>query len=322
MRTRRYSFKASGTVQDVTKTEALMKDNLNIGPESIRRRLYSQFSYKDDKYMVDRVELVTESDRLTSIEVSAYDWFQKDRKAEIRECVQLAADRAGKETGSEIHVEGNMKYTATDENLPRYLYHLTEKKSLDAVMEEGLSPKRGHNDWKSKKRCTYLTEGQFIVPWLGILDHMEGPVVLEVDTAKLPFVEQGRIWEDRAYVPGRIYSEHRTTEAVPAEALRPMAPEEVAALGVNGKAVEQLMRVAAAKPDMKDYNTGEPVRSDEKEVVRCVKRLADMGVMDAGAYKEAMEAYEEKKAAVDFEDFTDQVGAIKGGKVQDEDIPF
>ena len=69
------------------------------------------------------------------------------------------------------------------------------------------------------------------MPWLGILDHMEEPVILEVKTDNLPFIEQGRIWEDRDYVPGRVYSEHRTTEIVPPEALRVMSPGEVAALG-------------------------------------------------------------------------------------------
>ena len=157
------------------------------------------------------------------------------------------------------------------------------------------------------------------MPWLGILEKMEDPVVLEVATAKLPFVEQGRIWEDRDYVPGRIYSEHRTTEIVPAEALRVMSPEEVAALGVNEKAIEQLIFVASHEPDTRNVVTDELIRSSEREVKRCLDRLAEMGVMDEKTYAKAMEDYEEKKVSVDFADFTENVEMIIG---PDEGLPF
>lgn len=321
MRTRRYTFKASGTVNDPVTAAALMKDNMNKGPQSVIQRLYGEYFHHDDRDTVDRVGFVMDGGQLSAVEVSTYDWFQKNRKNEIRECVQMAADRAGRETGSKISIDAGMKYVATDENLPEHFYHLTERKSLDAIMEEGLAPKRGHNDWKSKKRCTYLTEAQYIAPWLGILEKMEDPVVLEVDTSKLTFVEQGRIWEDREYVPGRVYSEHRTTEPVPPEALRVMVPEEVAALGVNDVAVAQLMYVAAHEPDAW-VGPGEKVRSHEKEVKRCMDRLVQMGVMSEPAHAKAMEDYEGTCAAVDFAEFAEKVNAIKGPEPWGVELPF
>lgn len=311
MRTRRYSFKASGTVTDPGKAAETMKDNLNRGPESIIQHACPEGIRKDDKDTIDKVEFIMKDGRLSAVEVSAYDWLYKNWKDDIKESMQMAADRAGRETGSKISIDGGMKYTATDENLPEHFYHLTEKKSLDTIMKDGLGPRRGHNDWKSKKRCTYLTEAQYIVPWLGILQKMEDPVVLKVETAKLPFVEQGRIWEDRDYVPGRIYSEHRTTENVPPEALRVMAPEEVAALGVNEKAVSQLLYVAGT--DLSHWEN----RGHETEVKRCMGRLKEMGVMNGQMYDEAMEEFDKKS-------FSRGMDTVPEAKAQDMDdgLPF
>lgn len=308
MRTRKYLFTASGTAADQGRTEESIKDNLNGGPKYLRRYVDG---ISKAACVVDSVRLITEEDRVSAVEVSTYGWLRKDYKNEIKEYVQAAIEKAGEDVGSDIRLTGGMKYTATDENLPEHFYHLTERKSLDAIMKEGLGPRRGHNDWKSKKRCTYLTEDKYIVPWLGILSNMEDPVVLEVETVKLPFIEQGRLWEDRDYVPDYLYSEHRTTEAVPPEALRVMAPEEVAALGVNEKAVEQLLYVAGT--NLSHWEN----QSHEKEVKLCMDRLKEMGVMDEKTYNDAMEEFDKKS-------FARGMDTIPEAKPQDIDdgLPF
>lgn len=312
MRLRRYTFKAFGTIKNLEQAASVMKENLNKGPESIAASIFSS----KDKDTVDELGFDMDGDKLLAVTVGVHDWFVKHKKNEITECFRAAANRACRETGSEIIITGNMKYESTDENLPEYFYHLTEKKSLDGILEDGIVPKRGHNDWKSKKRCTYLTEAQYIVPWLGILDHMEGPVILEVETKKFPFVEQGRIWEDRDYVPGRVYSEHRTTEIVPPEALRVMSPGEVAALGVNEKAISQLM-LAAEQNEIHDAKT------EEKEVKRCISRLKEMGVMEEKTYADARKAYDEKRTKVkEAADFAEQVNSLKDVGNQDIGLPF
>lgn len=312
MRLRNYVFPARGTVENPAEAAAVMKDHLNKGPESVFCRLFSAHSHIKEKDTVDRLQFVMDEDKLVGVRVSTYDWLLKNFKNEIRECVQMAADAACRETGSKMTVTGNMKYEGTDENLPKHFYHLTERKSLDDILENGITPKRGHNDWKSKKRCAYLTEDAYIVPWLGILDNLEDPVVVEIETDKLPFVEQGRIWEDRRYVPGIIYSEHRTTEVIPPEALRVMEPEEIAALGVNEKAVEQLMI-------MSDPSNSRSVliSSEAKEVILCMDRLREMGVMDEKTYTDAMNAYTERTEAMESADFANEIS-----KLDADAVPF
>ena len=322
MRTRRYSFKASGTVQEPERAAALMKDNMNKGPESVVQHLYGKNAIQDDRDSVDKIELIMNNGQLSAVEVSAYDWFQKDRKDEVRECVQMAADRAGRETGSQISIDGNMKFLTTDENLPEHFYHITERKSLDNIMKNGLMPQRGHNDYRSKKRCTYLTEAAYIATWMSILNYAQDPVILEVETAKLPSVEQGRVWRDRKYPVGGVYSEHRTTDSIPPDALRIMSPEEVASLGVNEKAITQLMSVAAMEPDTWIKGLSEPIREEEGEVQCCMDRLKEMGVMDETTYKNAMKAYNDKVEAMYYESFNKSVGAIKEPPSETDDVPF
>lgn len=316
MRLRRYTFKAFGMIKNPEQAALAMKENLNKGSESIVQYLCPEHFYAKDKNTVDELGFAMEGDKLSAIEVGVHDWFVKHRKNEIRECFQMAANRACQETGSQITITGNMKYESTDENLPEYFYHLAEKKSLDTILKDGIVPKRGHNDWKSKKRCTYLTEAQYIVPWLGILDHLDEPVILEVKTDKLPSIEQGRIWEDRDYVPGRIYSEHRTTEIVPPKALRVMSPEEVAALGVNEKAIDQLMLAAGQKPDV-CYG-----KTEENEVKQCMGRLREMGVMDETTYTDAMEAYDKQVMSLNAVDFAEQVNKLQDLQNSDIGLPF
>lgn len=309
MRLRKYIFKASGTVRNIERAQSIMMDSLNRGPDSIIQHKCPEGLILQDKDMVHQLgfTISISDDSISEVKIATHDWLPKHWKDGIRECLQIAADK----TGEDISIDGNMKYVETDENLPEHFYHITEKKSLDTIMEEGLIPKRGHNDWKSKKKCTYLTEAEYIVPWLGILDNVDEPVILEIETAKLPFIEQGRIWDDRDYVPGHIYSEHRTTEIVPADAVRVMSPDEVAALGVNEKAIDQLMYVA-----------GQKMRPDEKEVKRCVQRLKEMGVMDEKMYTDAMNAYDEKTESADLTDFAEQVDEISQPKIQDPGLPF
>lgn len=267
MRTRRYSFKASGTIQNAEKAAGIMKNNLNKGPESITQHLYGGYFKVPEQDRVDKIEFMTKDGELSSIEISTYEWLQKNKKEQITEAVKMAAAK----TGENIHIDSNMKYIATDENLPEYLYHITEKKQLDSIMEKGLNPKRGHNDWKSKKRCTYFAEAEYIVPWLGILGNVEEPVILEVKTEKIPGIEQGRIWNDRGYVPGNIYSEHRTTEIVPPDALRVLSPKEIKNLGVARRAVSQLAHLPDSESTFKE--------SEKFEVTRSLTRLKDMGVI-------------------------------------------
>lgn len=320
MRLRRYTFKASGTVKNIEHALSVMKESLNSGPDSIVQHMCPKGIIVQDKNMVDELgfSIFVKDDRISEVRVATHDWLPKHWKDGIRECLQIAADK----TGEDISIDGNMKYESTDENLPEHFYHITEKKRLDTIMEEGIVPKRGHNDWKSKKKYTYLTEAKYIVPWLGILDHVDEPVILEVDTSKLPSVEQGRIWEDRDYVPGRIYSEHRTTETVLPDALRVMLPEEAALLGINDKAIGQLMFVASQEPDTRDAETGERIRFGEKEVKLCMDRLKEMGVMDEQIYADAMDAYAERTESMDFADFARQVSKIDAAETPDAGLPF
>lgn len=283
MRTRRYSFKVSGTVKNQKKTAEIMKDSLNKGPESIIQYLYGREYKQKDRDMVDKIEFMTEDGKLSSMEVSTYDWLHKDKKEQIKEVMEKAVAK----TGEDIGIDGYMKYIATDENLPEHLYHITENQNLDTIMKQGLTPKRGHNDWKSKKRCTYFAEAEYIVPWLGILENVENPVILEIETEKIPGIEQGRIWNDRDYVPGNIYSEHRTTETVPPEAVRVMSAKEVKALGVNEKVMEELMYMADPKYGFQ--------KSEETEIKGCLKRLNEMGVLNDQDYVKVIETYNKKR---------------------------
>ena len=314
MRLRRYTFKASGTVHNIEQAQSVMMNSLNRGPDSIIQHKCPEGIILQDKDMVRQLgfTISVNDDSISEVRLATYDWLPKHWKDSVRECLQIAADK----TGEDISIDGNMKYVETDENLPEHFYHITEKKSLDTIMEEGLTPKRGHNDWKSKKKCTYLTESEYIVPWLGILDNVDEPVILEIETAKLPFVEQGRIWDDRDYVPGHIYSEHRTTETVPAGAIHVMSPDEVAALGVNEKAVAQLMYVAGEDGNRR------LIGSHESEVKLCMDRLKEMGVMDEKMYRDAMDSYDEKTGSEDFDDFAEQVSKISQTESLDSGLPF
>ncbi len=272
MRTYKYRFASSGYINPDTieKFTSVVEDNLKNGPNSLLNYCHKQQNViLATKVILDHVDFsMDETAKVSHVNLYTYDYLWKPYKAEITDCLNLALNEAAKETDDKdtyVAANGFMKYVSVDEGIPETLYHITEEKNQKQIMEQGLIPKKGPNDWNTRDKFAFMTEERYIAPWLGILKQIENPVILAVDTKNLTGITQGRTFQDRDYVDGYIYGEYRTKEMIPASAVRRMSLEEIKKTDVSEIAIKQLSHLGS---------------EDDEEIIRCMDRLKQMGVIE------------------------------------------
>lgn len=218
MQTYRYRFPASGKADELPESAAsMLAGELTDSPDC----LMAECIFPSDSNIVDHVEFETKGNDVAAVNLYTYTEMWEDIPGSGQSNIQALTDAVKynlEKVTDAVTITGDGEAMGREGGIPKTLYHITDRKNMAAIEQEGLVPDSGKNSWKVSEDCVYLCDGQNIAPWLGILKGIDDPVVLEIDTDGLSGIETGRVFEDRSYVDG-TYSEYRTTEQIPAAAV-------------------------------------------------------------------------------------------------------
>lgn len=261
IQTYKYRFPATGLASDMpTFTENILEENLKNGPEC----LMAYCIFPSDSDILDKVTIDVENGKITAINLHTYTQLWEDMDDDFKACVQENLN----EISAGITLSGSVEALGLEGDLPAKLYHITEKENINSIMQNGLIPKTGENNYKNMENYVYLCDRKDLAPWLSILKHMDHPVILEVDTAGLNGVEPGRMFKDRDYIP-EGYGEYRTTESVPISSIKTIDFEkEYDDLSTElREKISNQLNLAASADEISEANAG-------------LHRLLYMGIME------------------------------------------
>lgn len=162
-----------------------------------------------------------------------------------------------------IKTTGPVKELGIKEDVPKTLYHITEKANMESILEEGLLPKTGMNtaEVSGAPDYVFLAEEKDIAPWLAVLDELNEPVIFKVDTEGLD-IRPGWFRKNREYIP-HGFNEFCTTKPIPVSQITEMELTE--------EFKENLYKAVTAQME-KAKELGEKVQ----EAARGVERLNTM----------------------------------------------
>lgn len=168
--------------------------------------------------------------------------------------------------------DGEANYIGALHETPDTLYHITNRENLDAILSDGLLPKKGINNFSNGTPQVCLMDFDNIAPWLGILNVKE-PVILEMKSKDIPGLETGRVYHDREYTDA--YGEWKTLKAIPAECIKKagFSKEQCNALFYQSLSQARTMQEKIVPGSMVSSN-------DYEESWNCLQRLWPASVME------------------------------------------
>lgn len=215
MQTYHYRFPASGKTQNQpTFLVSMLENKMKEGPDCLG--VYAMFERYNG--VLNHVSMEMDKNDITAVNVYTNIELWEGNDHELWDCVQCNLDSIAEEQGideaSRIQVKEPMEALGREGEMSKHLYHITEEKNLESIMEKGLEPRQGHNAYKVHEDYVCLIEKQDIVAWATMLPHLDNPVVLEVSTDGLEGIEPGRCFE-RGYLGPDGCSEYRTPNQIP-----------------------------------------------------------------------------------------------------------
>ena len=269
MQTYKYRFPAIGQLDPYSATEYLdmLESSLKDSPDC----LMSYCIFPSDSDILDHVELDMDRDGyISGIELHTYtrlwDGMENDLKNCMKENLAAMAEEFDEEIGEDICLEGPVQALGREGDIPKTLYHITDRKNLDAILTEGLVPDIGANNYKNMEPYVHLAEKDSVAPWMAILKHVDDPVILQIDTEDLEGFETGRIFTDREFTKPDGYGEWRTAEAVPASNIQEAELTDAFKADLLSQTLTQINRAISV---------------DEKaETMTGAVRLMQMGITD------------------------------------------
>lgn len=215
MQTYKYRFPATGRLNmEYADAARKLENNLKDSPDC----LMAWCIFPSDSAILDRVTFDLEDDYpfgLKAVNLYTYTQPFEGTEDDFRSCV---AENL-REIIPDAELGNGMECMGREGKTPDTLYHIAERKDLEAIMEKGIAPGLGKNSYKNYENYVYLSDEKGLAPWLSILPHLEDPVIVKVNAQAAAGIEQGRVYDDREYVDGGLYTEYRTTRAIPAQAL-------------------------------------------------------------------------------------------------------
>ena len=269
MQTYKYRFPAYGSLvseQDAQNftlaLESRMKDSENC--------LGAWAMFPSDSAILDHITIDTDENySVRAINLYTYTQLWEGREDDLKACVEenskdvfIEDDFSEYDIGA--FVEGPVEFLGKEGDIPKTLYHIAERKDIATIIEKGLIPDTGSNNYKDMEDHVYLSSEKDLAPWLAVLKHNEDPVILEVNTEDLAGIEPGRMFKDRAFVPDG-YSEYRATETIPASAIKEADLTGEFCTKLQRK-MNQMSQLASSKSDIAEVTTG-------------MNRLNNMGIL-------------------------------------------
>lgn len=286
MKTYGYRFSASGKAEDILPfTEAEFENTLRDSPDC----LGTYCIFPSDSDILESASFGIEGDDVTSVTIRTYTELYEGSEDDLKECVACCLAEAA----PSVAIKGDVEAMGMEGDVSDVLYHITERANLESIQKDGIIPANGKNHYKDDSNHIYLAERKDLAAWMCIIPHLDDPVILEVDAAGLD-IQPGRHFSDRPYLDKEGYGEYRTSQTVPAEAVK-----EVPLDGPLGTMIGQAVKVYQER----DNGSGEPARG--------MARLEKAGYMDIDDLPFA-----------DDEKELERIGARRGYSMDFGDLPW
>lgn len=310
MQTYKYHFPAYGSLvckedaEDFTKE---LENHLNNSPACLGS--YCMF-FPSNSAILDHVSFdMNEKYAVEGINLHTYVQLNEGDESYLRDCVEenisdIFEQRFG-EYNIGAFVNGDVECLGMEGEIPKTLYHITEKDYVEQISEKGIDQRSGGYDYMGDKRTIYLCEKEQLAAWLSVLKHNENPVIMEVDTEGLD-IKTGSMYKDRDYIPNG-YNEYYTTQPIPASAIKEAE--------LTGRFCAEI------HADMYEMSQKTVSESDLREVVTGMQRIMDMGILENADVQSCAEVAmergipevgedEEDMTQTELEDFTNAVNEI------------
>lgn len=115
-----------------------------------------------------------------------------DHEKFLDKCLAYACEKAG--VPDSVTRTGDEEHLGLNGSLPKKLYHITERKNMEQILNEGLKAQTGYHNIKNGIKQVCLTDLDSLPAWTAMLDDLYDPVLLEVDASKIPDLQTGRAW--------------------------------------------------------------------------------------------------------------------------------
>lgn len=284
MQTYKYRFPAEGQIdkEHADAARELTADMKN-GPDC----LAAWCIFPSDSNILDHISFELEGKdfpfRVTAVDIHTYTQPYEGTEQDFKDCVAGNLENVL----SGVNLTGDMKFMGKEGDIPKTMYHITERENLDSIMKNGLVPDSGKNQYKSHENYIYLAGENDLAPWLSILPYMEDPVLLKVDTSDLSGIEQGRVFDDRDYVEGGQYTEYRTIKNIPSSAVSLVntAEDKEFFNRLENSLLKQIGKEGESKEPERGYERFQTFHISENDFTKAVENipyqmtLADYGMM-------------------------------------------
>lgn len=307
MQTYKYRMPAEGWLGDYSKIKedfaAMLESKLTDGPDC----LMAYCMFPTDSDILDKVDFDMDGDQVKAVNLYTYTELWDGCENDLKDCVAENLAAVNEEMGDEgnigtaVTVNGDVEALGLQGEAPKTLYRISSAANARSIMEHGLEPRTGGNNYKNMEDYVYLCEEKDLAPWLAVLKQKDSPVILKVDTEGLAGLEPGRTFKDRNFAGFRGYGEYRTRELVPASAISEvnLKNDRVFATNLRSAMVIQMSRVED--------------RSELAEVATGMERLKDMGIMGEAEIKLMMDIHRE---------LLDKAGNAAAADEEDEGLPW
>lgn len=291
MRTYQYRFPANGHLDknQIEPFTASLFHHLTDGASG--HVSWPIFPMKDGEAL-NRIELdADENGNINGISIFSKTWMLDwdDTDLNFQECMTENLQCAAEDCGFK---ESPIMVTDVPEFLGRedqstILYHITEKKNLDTILKDGLTPGIGDNASRAWDDFVFLTEKEDIPRWISILYQVNDPVILEINVKDLSGICQGRWYVDRKYAMPTGYGEYFTRETIPASHIKKAEFTEDDRKELCDAMNEQLT-LASSDTQYKAMRFMAERSSDDdrNEVLQGIERFKKLGVMNYSAEDE------------------------------------
>lgn len=290
-----YRVPAKGSFDDIsTITITALEKELKTGPDC----LMAYCMFPSDSDILHKAVIDVDKKGVNGVNLLTYSKLWEGRENDLKECLEENLQKVM----PSIELKGDVEDKGLTGEMPKTLYHITERDNLPAILEKGLQPGQGSNGYKTTDDYVYLSDIDSVAPWLAVLKHLENPVILEIDAEGITSLEPGRVFNDRDFASNG-YGEYRTKGMIYPEELREAQITKYNALGVKimSDCVEQIEKAKS---------------SDEvSEAVTGIRRAALLGVINEKHAEQIIERHGGK-------DILKQTAVTDTKPLKDEVLPW
>ncbi len=313
MITYKYQIPVRGYIPKDEKGEESIRDEY---AKSLEKELNDGFNclgtyvmFPSESAILDHVSFdIGDQRNVTAINLHTYTQMWEGRERDLKQCVHDCMQYVNEDIanrGMNVHCNEEdilnsteVKALGPEGEMPKTLYHITDRADLDDILKQGIEPRKGERHLNRDHDNIYLSDKENLASWLSVLKHIKDPVVIEIDAENLESIKPGNMFKDRDYIPGG-YGEYYTREAIPASAIKEAEITRNNELGmkITNGLIDQ-MDLIETKTDLTECSTG-------------LRRAQKMGLMEKIYVDDVIKYLTEHIENDDFGKAVDALGTLE-----------